>query len=55
MGKTSETHNDPKKTVDYSEEDMSETEEYFQNASPTNTERKNSSTDCRSVLAVRLT
>lgn len=46
MGKTSETHNDPKKTVYYSEEDMSETEEYFQNASPTNTERKNSSTDC---------
>jgi len=45
MVKTSEIHNDPKKTMDYSEEDMSETEEYFQNASPTNTESKNSSNE----------
>src|SRR5665647_3206713 len=45
MVKTSEIHNDPKKTMDYSEEDMSETEEYFQNGSPTNTENKNSSAD----------
>ena len=44
MAKNSETSNDPKKTMDYSEEDMSETEEYFQNASPTNTKSKNSST-----------
>lgn len=33
MAKTSTTRNDPKKTMDYSEEDMSETEEYFQNVS----------------------
>jgi hypothetical protein len=43
MAKGPATHNDPKKTIDYSEEDMSETEEYFQNASPTNTSSKNSS------------
>jgi hypothetical protein len=45
MAKTPTTHNDPKKTIDYTEEDMSETEEYFQNASSTNTNTKNSSTN----------
>jgi hypothetical protein len=43
MAKGPATRNDPKETIDYSEEDMSETEEYFQNASPTNTINKNSS------------
>lgn len=45
MAKTTTTRNDPKKTIDYTEEDMSETEEYFQNASPTNTNTKNPSTN----------
>jgi hypothetical protein len=45
MAKTATTRNDPKKTIDYTEEDMSETEEYFQNASPTNTNTKNPSTN----------
>jgi hypothetical protein len=35
--------NDSKKSIDYSEEDMSETEEYFQNASPTSTKSKTAS------------
>ncbi len=35
--------NDPKRTLDYTEEDMSETEEYFQNASQTNTHSQNTS------------
>ncbi len=37
--------NDPKKNLDYTEEDMSETEEYFQTASTTNPTNKNNSTD----------
>jgi hypothetical protein len=37
--------NDPKKNLDYTEEDMSETEEYFQTASTTNPNNKNNSTD----------
>jgi hypothetical protein len=41
MAKNSEKSNNPKKTMDYSEEDMSETEEYFQEASATNTKYKN--------------
>jgi len=45
MAKTATTRNDPKKTIDYTDEDMSETEEYFQNASPTNTNTKNPSTN----------
>lgn len=43
MAKIPATSNDPKKTVDYTEEDMSETEEYFQNASQTSTHTKNDS------------
>jgi hypothetical protein len=45
MTKTQATQNDPKRTIDYTEEDMSETEEYFQNASQTNTKNKNTSTN----------
>src|SRR5665647_1551460 len=45
MAKTATTRNDPKKTIDYTDEDMSETEEYFQNASPANTNTKNPSTN----------
>jgi hypothetical protein len=45
MAKAPTTHNDPKKTTDYSEENMSETEEYFQNSSPTRSNSKNSSTN----------
>ena len=45
MSKTPTTNNDPKRTIDYTEEDMSETEEYFQNASPTSTKNKNASTN----------
>jgi hypothetical protein len=45
MAKTPATRNDPKRTIDYTEEDMSETEEYFQNASPTSTNNKNASTN----------
>ncbi len=45
MAKAPSTHNDPKKTIDYTEQDMSETEEYFQNSSPTKSSRKNSSTN----------
>jgi hypothetical protein len=41
MAKASETQNDPKRTLNYTEEDMSETEEYFQTASQTNTPSKN--------------
>ena len=45
MAKASTTRSDPKKTIDYSEEDMSETEEYFQNSAPTSTNNKNASTN----------
>lgn len=45
MAKTPATRNDPKRTIDYTEEDMSETEEYFQNASQTKTHSKNASTN----------
>lgn len=43
MAKIPATSNDPKKTIDYTEEDMSETEEYFQNTSKTSTHTKNDS------------
>ncbi len=33
--------NNPKRTIDYTEEDISETEEYFQKASKTNTKSQN--------------
>jgi hypothetical protein len=45
MAKTPTAHNDPKKTINYTEEDMSETEEYFQNTSSKNTDIKNPSTN----------
>jgi hypothetical protein len=45
MAKTPATSNDPKKSIDYSEEDMSETEEYFQKASPKSNSCKNASTN----------
>ena len=46
MTKSSATRHDPKKSTDYPNEDMSETEEYFKNSSPTNIDSKNSSTNC---------
>jgi hypothetical protein len=45
MAKAPSTHNDPKKTIDYSKQNMSEPEESFQNTSPTKTSSKNSSTN----------
>jgi hypothetical protein len=45
MSKTPATRNDPKKNIDYSEEDMSETEKYFQNASPKSINSENPTTD----------
>ncbi len=45
MAKTPATRNDPKRNIDYSEEDMSETEEYFQKASPKSINSENPSTD----------
>jgi len=45
MTKSSATRHDPKKSIDYTNEDMSETEEYFKNSSPTNIDSKNSSTN----------
>ena len=45
MAKAPSTHNDPKKTIDYSEQDTSKTEKYFQNSSPTKFSGKNSSTN----------
>jgi hypothetical protein len=45
MAKTPTAHNDPKKTIDCTEENMSETEEYFQNTPSKNTHTKNPSTN----------
>jgi hypothetical protein len=43
MAKAPSTHNDPKKTIDYSEQDNSQTEQYIQNSTPTKSYSKNSS------------
>jgi hypothetical protein len=45
MAKAPSTHNDPKKTIFFSQEDISETEEYFQNSTPTKSCRKNTATN----------
>ena len=45
MAKAPTTLTDPKKTIDYSEENTSETEEYFQNSSPTKSNSKKSSSN----------
>jgi hypothetical protein len=45
MAKAPSTHNDLKKTIAFSQKDISETEEYFQNSTPTKSNRKNSSTN----------
>jgi hypothetical protein len=45
MAKTPTTQNDPKRTINFTEEDMFETEEYFQNASKASTKSKNASTN----------
>jgi hypothetical protein len=42
MAKASTTHNTASENIDYTEEDMSETEEYFQNASPKNSKQSSS-------------
>jgi hypothetical protein len=45
MAKSSTTRNDPKKSIDYTAEDMSETEGYLKKSPQTNTDNKNSSSN----------
>jgi hypothetical protein len=45
MAKSSATRNDPKKSINYNAEDMSETEDYFKKPPQTNTDNENSSSN----------